>query len=91
MFKTEARGFLLAMLASCAMLSACEESPDENTPAPTTTRPKAPKASALDPNMVAAVSSGKSAAAIGVHFFLTRLPVPNEGLPVDKLNAQNEG
>jgi len=84
MFKPEARAWLVATLASCSLLSACGESPDENAPPPVATaKPKAPKASGVGENMVAAVSSGQSAAAIGVHFSLTKLPTTNEGLPID--------
>jgi len=85
MFTTQARALLLAMLAGCAMLTACEEAaPDPNAAAAAASaRPKPAKTGVLDEKMVAAVSSGKTAVAIGLHFSLTRAPTVNEGLPVD--------
>jgi len=76
------RGF--TTLAVFAMLSGCGDPPPEkaavpaNAPKPTT----APKAAALSSQMVAAVSAGKSASAIGVHFALGSAPAANKPLPV---------
>lgn len=85
MSKSLGRAWLLATLAGFSLLSACGESaPDENAAKPAAaSKPKTPKTAGLDPAMVAAVSSGKSATVISLHFALTRAPAVNQGLPVD--------
>jgi len=85
MSKPVGRAWLFATLASVTLLSACGEPAPEEGAAKTaaTAKPKTPKTAGIAPNMVAAVSSGKSAAAIGLHFALTQAPAVNQGLPVD--------
>jgi len=85
MLTTEGRVLLLATLASCTLLTACEEpAPDPKAAeAAASAKPKTPKGNVLDEKMVAAVSSGKTAVAIGLHFNLTTAPTVREGLPVD--------
>jgi len=85
MSRPEARTLLLAMLASCALLPACEEStPGEGANGPPAgAASQAPKAVDLGAQMVAAVAPGSSAGVIGVHFALTKAPMLNEALPMD--------
>jgi len=84
MFTTEARALLLTALAGCVLLTACDEAPDPKAAAAAAgERPKPARTTPLDEKMVAAVSSGKTAVAIGLHFNLTVTPTVNEGLPVD--------
>ena len=85
MLEPVARTLLLAMLASCTLLSACGDSTPAGgakAPAASTAR-KAPKAVDLGAQMVAAVAPGPSTDTVGVHFALTKAPVLNEALPLD--------
>jgi len=79
------RTFLFAMLGSTALLTACDESPSEQNAAATATTPglAKPKQPGLPENMVAAVSAGRTATAVGVHFALGNTPTVNQALPVD--------
>jgi hypothetical protein len=82
MFLTNCRVVALAVLGSACVLTACDDAP----PAPTAT-PGAPKAVAstkaqVSSDMVAAVSSGKTATAVGVHFALGSAPIVGKALPV---------
>ncbi len=71
-----------ALLCAC-LLAACDDAPEEQA-ASTSTVPKAGSTLAgLPPQMVAAVSAGKSAKMVGVHFALGGLPIINKPLPVD--------
>lgn len=77
--------FLLAALTCGALLSACDDAP----PAPATDasaaarKPVKPKIAGLPPEMVAAVSAGRNATVVSVHFALRDTPAMNEALPVD--------
>ncbi len=83
MMGSRARRSLLAALSLGAMLVACEDSaPDPQAPAPAATA-AAPKTNELPANMVAAVSAGKTATAIGVHFSLGASPAVDTALPVE--------
>lgn len=83
MMGSRARRSLLAALSLGALLAACEDSaPDPQAAAPAATAP-APKANELPTNMVAAVSAGKTATAIGVHFSLGASPAVDTALPVE--------
>jgi hypothetical protein len=79
------RASLVVALASCVLLAACDSS-TENAPPPTSAAPApkvAPKPKArLADQMVAAVSQGKNATAVGVHFMLGSAPVANQDLPL---------
>src|SRR5262245_44284053 len=81
---TNRRLAALAALAVFGMLSGCGDPPPEQTAAPATPgKPSnAPKTAELSGQMVAAVSSGKSASAIGVHFALGSAPTVGKPLPV---------
>ncbi len=83
MMGSRARRSLLAALSLGAMLVACEDSaPDPQATAPAATA-AAPKTNELPANMVAAVSAGKTATAIGVHFSLGASPAVDTALPVE--------
>src|SRR4051812_9474472 len=84
MLKPEARATLLTLLASCLMLMACNDSaPEPTAKTPANTPSKAPKASGVGADMVAAVAPETSSAVIGVHFALASAPVINQGLPIN--------
>jgi len=79
-----ARAFLFAVVVCGGMLAACDDSPKESaTPTTTTKKSSAPKIAGLAPDMVAAVSSVKTATMLGMHFALRATPKINEALPVD--------
>ena len=81
------RASLVVALASCVLLAACDNASetegasanDPNAPA----APKLPPKAKLADQMVAAVSQGKSATAVGVHFTLGSSPTVNQDLPVE--------
>ena len=80
------RASLVVALTSCALLAGCDKSSDEQ-PAPAANSgapavPKPAKAKLAD-QMVAAVSQGKTANAVGVHFTLGSPPTANQDLPVE--------
>jgi hypothetical protein len=82
---TRRRAVALATLACVSMLAACD-----NAPAPAETQPAAgskpnvptPKVAQLSSEMVAAVSAGKTANVLGVHFALGTVPTVGKPLPV---------
>jgi len=79
------RAVALATLACVSMLAACDKAPS-----PAETDPAAgsqpvvpvPKVAHLSSEMVAAVSAGKTASVIGVHFALGAVPTVGNPLPV---------
>lgn len=77
-----ARHIAYSVLA-CSLLVGCDDAPPK-APSGTGTTTKAPKAktSALPPNMVSAVSAGKSSAELSVHFELGAVPAVDRELPV---------
>jgi hypothetical protein len=83
MVTTGAR-FLFAAVICGGMLAACDGSPD---PAETSAGAGKPVVAAkivgLEPDMVAAVSAGKTATMLGVHFALRAVPTINQPLPID--------
>ena len=80
---TNRRFGALAAVAVFGLLSACGDPPPEQAAAKTTDKPsKSPKAAELSGQMVAAVSAGKSASALGVHFALGGAPTVAKPLPV---------
>jgi hypothetical protein len=84
MLRPLARAGLLVMLASCSLLTACEEAAqDEGAAKSAVNTPRK--------NMVAAVASEKSTAALGLHFALTKTPTLNQGLPVDIVIVPHQG
>ena len=84
MMGSRARRSLLAALSLGVLLAACDDSaPDPQAAAPAVTAKATPKHDELPKNMVAAVSAGKTATAVGVHFSLGALPSVNTALPVD--------
>jgi hypothetical protein len=75
----------LAMLACFCVLAGCDDAPTEQPaagPAAAKT-PAGPKLANLPPDMVAAVSAGKTSTSIGVHFALRGSPTVGMALPVD--------
>ena len=80
-----ARRFLSAAVICSGMLAACDDAPAPLDPTATANKvaSKAPKVAGLAPEMVAAVSAGKTASVISVHFALGAAPMVNKALPVD--------
>lgn len=80
-----ARRFLIAAVICSGILAACDDSakPADNAAPATNPTKKTPKVAGLAPDMVAAVSAGKTAAVISVHFALGSAPTVNKALPVD--------
>jgi hypothetical protein len=82
---------LFATLAGCTLLAACDNSgnqADANKTAPS--KPKASKPASITDQMVAAVSTTRSATVIGVYFSLGKTPVVREALPVDIVLVPHE-
>ena len=83
MFISGARAFLLAAFV-CGVLAACDDSAEQTDGTVTITKKSdAPKVPGLAPEMVAAVSAGKTATMLSVHFALRAPPTVNKALPVD--------
>lgn len=83
---TRSRAVALATLACVSMLAACDNAPStpaESQPA-AGSKPDAPvpRAAHLSSEMVAAVSAGRTANVIGVHFALGSVPTVGKPLPV---------
>jgi hypothetical protein len=85
MLKVRHRAVALATLACACLLVACGEAPPEGQqgPNPTEKKAPAPKVANIAADMVAAVSAGKAASAISLHFALRAPPTVNQALPVD--------
>src|SRR4051812_33642190 len=86
MWSPGVRASLVVALTSCALLAGCDKSSDDQpAPAATSAAPAAPKVAKakLADQMVAAVSQGKTANAVGVHFTLGSPPIANQDLPVE--------
>ena len=83
---SRSRAVALATLACVSMLAACDKAP--STPAETQpaagSKPNvpSPKVAHLSSEMVAAVSAGRTANVIGVHFALGAVPTVGKPLPV---------
>jgi hypothetical protein len=84
MFMPSFRTAGLAALACAALLAGCDEAePVRTTKPPAAQKPApGPKLAELSREMVAAVSSGKTANAIGMHFALGAPPAVGQALPV---------
>jgi hypothetical protein len=73
-----------AALACICILAACDDAPSGSQPtAPTAGKKEPPKVANLAKDMVAAVSAGKAANVIGLHFALRAPPTVNTPLPVE--------
>jgi hypothetical protein len=72
---------LVALLCGFA-LAACDDSPEQSATAPSTPQ-AASKVAGLPPEMVAAVSAGKTASVVSVHFALRGVPTIGKPLLVD--------
>ena len=84
MITTGTRAFMVAAVICGGMLTACDDSPEPADNPTTAAKPRAaPKISGLEPDMVAAVSAGKTAAMLSVHFALRAVPAVDHPLPVD--------
>lgn len=84
MFTTGARAFVFAAVICGGMLAACDDSPEQSDTTTTAAKPRAPaKIAGLEPDMVAAVSAGKTAATLSVHFAVRAVPAVDHPLPVD--------
>ena len=79
-----ARLMLITALLSGGILTGCGDASDQTVaPAATTKKPDANRTSILPAEMVAAVSSGRTASLIGVHFAVRAAPTVGQPLPVD--------
>jgi hypothetical protein len=68
-------------LLLCLPLAACDDSaPEKSTDGKSVAAPRKPQ---VTDNMVAAVSSGKTATAVGVYFTLGAAPTLDTALPID--------
>ena len=86
MLKVRHRAVAFAALACACMLAACDGAPIEQQKGAVATAEKSassPKLAGVSGDMVAAVSAGKAANAISVHFALRAQPTVNRALPVD--------
>lgn len=85
MIKVRHRAVALATVACVCMLNACGDAPPEEQQSSTSADKKAPppKMANVAGDMVAAVSAGKAASAISIHFALRASPIVNKALPVD--------
>ena len=74
---------VFALLAVGA-LAACDDAPPEQRQPASAAKPVPPPTVARVANdMVAAVSAGKTATAVGVHFALGKVPAVGEALPIE--------
>jgi hypothetical protein len=92
MLRDGVRACIFTALAGCVLLSACDKSgsdPDVSKTSAGSTR-KAPKKPTLAEQMVAAVSTTRSATVIGVYFSLGNSPTINQALPVDIVLVPHE-
>lgn len=85
MLKTSHRAVAFVALAFACMLTACDDAPPEGQQSAPAAEQKArpQEVASVGKDMVAAVSSGKSASVIGVHFALRAPPTVDKALPVD--------
>ena len=75
---------LIAACAAGILLASCDDSPpDPQNAGPTGPTPNRVTPGVVAPEMVAAVSSVRNAAVVGVHFALNGTPTVNKALPVD--------
>jgi hypothetical protein len=80
----KSRAILIALLAG-GLAAGCDDAPPpkaRDAAGPPASTPKE-KVAVLPPQMVAAVSAGKSSAMISVHFVLGAVPAVGKPLPVD--------
>jgi hypothetical protein len=74
----------VVVCAAGASLAGCGDgAPSASTPATTAPKPAKPARNPLAAEMVAAVSSPRSAEFVGVHFMLNGIPTVGKPLPVD--------
>lgn len=79
------RGWIAAAACSCLLLAACGgDAPEKSAGGKSkNAADSAPKPASVTDNMVAAVSSGKTANAVGVYFMLGSSPAVGTALPID--------
>ena len=76
-------GWIVAFFV-CALLAACgDDAPEKPADGKSPAAAVKPKGQKVTDNMVAAVSAGKSSAAVGVYFTLGNSPTVGTALPVD--------
>jgi hypothetical protein len=75
---------LLTLLSCVWLLAGCDDAPPEPAAAPAASKsPAGPKPPGLPADMVAAVSAGKTATSLGVHFALRGPPTVGVPLSID--------
>ncbi|MEO8062807.1 MAG: hypothetical protein ABI821_08665 [Pseudomonadota bacterium] len=75
---------MFAAVICGGMLAACDGSPEQTDNPTTVAKPgAAPTIAGLEPDMVAAVSAGKTASKISVHFAIRAVPAVDHPLPID--------
>jgi hypothetical protein len=83
MMTTGTRVLMFAAVICSGMLAACDDAPaPADTPAASAKPAAASKVAGLAPDMVGAVSAGKTAAMLSVHFALRAEPAVGHPLPV---------
>jgi hypothetical protein len=83
MSSTNVRARALIACVCAVLLAACGDGAQQQPTAAPKTPQAASKAAGLPPEMVAAVSAGKAATRISVHFALRGVPTIDQPLPVD--------
>jgi hypothetical protein len=83
MLRAGVRTTLIAALAGCSLLAACDRSGSEQDVTKTSSsKTKPTKTPKVADQMVAAVSTSRSATVIGVYFSLDKTPTVHQALPV---------
>lgn len=78
------RHWWIAASCCCLLLVACgRDAPEKSADGKAKSAAAAPRAASVTDNMVAAVSAGKSATAVGVYFTLGVAPTVGTALPID--------
>jgi hypothetical protein len=91
MLRAGVRTTLFAMLAGCSLLAACDKSGSDPDVSKTPSKsPKASKNAKLTDQMVAAVSTTRSATVISVYFSLDNTPAVHQALPMEIVLVPHE-
>ncbi|HYJ42066.1 MAG TPA: hypothetical protein VEW08_14830 [Steroidobacteraceae bacterium] len=84
MLEIRHRAAFAALICACVLVACDDAPPEPQQGAPVVKKPDPPpKEASISKDMVAAVSGGKSASVISVHFALREPPTVNKALAVD--------